>query len=291
MSALLASYYTETAPNHDGIIVENAATAKGSNSGYVLQFSAAPSGMFIGAYFTTVSLGTNVTFMIVASTDSAGVVQTSFDPSSLYYLVDTLVTSVTPTVILYKSITTAIHPLGSATVQDILQLFLTTVNKVNYSFVIASLIQVINDNTAFYGNGGGRILCTIDDGSVFIDTSKFLALDNQVYSANSCTFQNFNNKIKIANTLSNLNGSNAFSVNPSGTLTVGSAGGNNINENHNTRPEVLISMLSPGGASSSTRYSSSTSTVNFYYAIRFGPTAENNIGTVRINVPVTVSIA
>jgi hypothetical protein len=291
MSVLLASSYTETAPNHDGITVQNASLVTGSNSGYVLEFSREPSNMFIGAYFTTVSLGTNVTFMIVASTNSDGTVKTLFDPSSRYYLVDTLVTSVTLTTILYKSITTAIHPLGSATVQDILQLFLTTVTKVNYSFVIASLIQVINSDTAFYGNGGGRILCTIDDGSVFIDTSKFLALDNQVYSANVCTFQNFNNKIKIANTLSNLNGSNAFSVNPTGTLTVGSAGGNNINENHNTRPEVLLALLSNGGVANAIRYSTSTSTVNFYYAIRFGPVAENNIGTVRINVPATVSIA
>ena len=83
---------------------------------------------------------------------------------------------------------------------------------------------------------------------------------------------------------------NDISSNPV-TLTVGSAGGNNINENHNTRPEILLALLSSGGVGFANRYSTSTSSINQYYAVRFGTVSEYNIGTIRINVPVVVGTA
>ena len=193
MSVLLASTYTEVAPTLNDGTVSNLSVA-GSNNNYLIELSLDPSGMFIGASFDA----SGVEFMIVASTDSSGTVAKTFNPASKHYLVDTVVTKLSNYPIRFNTITNTLHPLGSATVQDILNLFLSSVSKLNYSFVIASLIQVINSNKAFYGNGAGRILCTVDDGSVFIDTSKMLIYLNLVYSASACTYQNFLYKIKNA---------------------------------------------------------------------------------------------
>jgi hypothetical protein len=179
-------------------------------------------------------------------------------------------------------------------VQDIQQLFLSGPSQIRYSFVIASLVMAINNDTPFYINGRGRLLCTIDDGSVFIDTARFAYSSSAVSALNQCTYVNFANKIKNAGIQSNLSTSNTVTVNDTSgsavTLTVGSAGGNNINENHNTRPEILLALLSNGGVGNAIRYSSSTSSINFYHAIRFGTVSEYNIGTIRVNVPTLITI-
>jgi hypothetical protein len=300
MSTLLTSLYNENEPNLNSATVSAVTTGAGDYNNFVVTFSAAPLGMFIGACYTANS----VTFSIVASMSILGTVDNPFIGTAVNYLVDCNVSAMgstqTPA---FKSIASYLNPalVSTYTVQYILNYFLSSITQIGYSFVIASLVQVIKDNPSFYITSKGRILCTIDDGSVFIDTSKMLFTSSLVYSANQCTFVNFNKKITIANTLSYLNGSNAFTesytgsasgltLNVSGTFTVGSAGGNNINENHNTRPEVLLALLSSGGVGNALRYSTSTLSVNQYFAIRFGTVTENNIGTVRINAPTTYTV-
>jgi len=296
MTTLLTSLYTEIEPNLNGATVSSVTNSTSDYNNFMVTFSQAPSvanPMFIGACYTVGPINNKTTFSIVASVTINGTsasLNSPFNGTATSYLVDCNVSSMpngtTPT---FQSIAASLNPAVAATytVQDILNNFLNSVTQLAYSFVIASLVQVINANPSFYITSKGRILCTIDDGSTFIDTSKMTFTSSLVSSADRCTFVNFNKKITIANNLSDLNGNNAFSVDPSGTLTVGSAGGNNINENHNTRPEVLLALLSAGGVGFANRYSTSTSSVNQYYAIRFGTVTENNIGTIRVNAPTT----
>jgi hypothetical protein len=55
-----------------------------------------------------------------------------------------------------------------------------------------------------------------------------------------------------------------------------------INENHNTRPEILNATLSSSGTGYSRRYSSSAKAIRQYYAVRVGGSPQSNIGTIRI---------
>jgi len=72
------------------------------------------------------------------------------------------------------------------------------------------------------------------------------------------------------------------------TLTVGTAGGNNINENHMSRPEMLLAMLSNNGTGFTSRYSSSLSAYQSYFAQRVGLTTEEPFGLIRLSVPAVV---
>jgi hypothetical protein len=72
------------------------------------------------------------------------------------------------------------------------------------------------------------------------------------------------------------------------TLTVGSAGGNNINENHMSRPELLLACLSNSGTGYSSRYSSSIGGNNVYLCQRVGLTTEEPNGFIRLSVPSVV---
>jgi hypothetical protein len=72
------------------------------------------------------------------------------------------------------------------------------------------------------------------------------------------------------------------------TLTVGSAGGNNINENHMSRPELLLACLSNSGTGYSSRYSSSVGGNNVYLCQRVGLTTEEPNGFIRLSVPSVV---
>jgi len=56
-----------------------------------------------------------------------------------------------------------------------------------------------------------------------------------------------------------------------------------INENHNSRPEILNAILSSSGAAFSRRYSSSSSAVRQYYAVRLGMSPQSNIATLRVS--------
>jgi len=58
--------------------------------------------------------------------------------------------------------------------------------------------------------------------------------------------------------------------------------GKSINENHNTRPEVLQATLTSSGVGTARRYSSTSGDLFQYYAVRLGNTPSDNIGTLRI---------
>jgi hypothetical protein len=164
------------------------------------------------------------------------------------------------------------------TVQNLLNSFLESISSSSYNLLYAAVKgteEIINDTTS----SALRILIAIDDGSVAIDTSK---------STNSYT--NFTKKIKIAsNTVNASNEVIVDGVSPAAaTLTIGSAGGNNINENHMTRPEILVALLSNIGYGSSKRFSTSISNYNVYLAQRVGLTTEEPSGFIRLNVPLVV---
>ena len=55
-----------------------------------------------------------------------------------------------------------------------------------------------------------------------------------------------------------------------------------VNENHNSRPEVMNATLSASGVGYSRRYSSSAKALRQYYAVRVGGSSQSNIATIRI---------
>jgi len=162
------------------------------------------------------------------------------------------------------------------TVQNTLETFLNEVNTINYAKLVSAIEGAQNYISGTSPNSNLRVLVAIDDGSVAIDTSK---------STNQ--YVNFNNKIKIAS--STVNSSNAVTVNGTSTnaaiVTIGTAGGNNINENHMSRPEVLLSCLSNSGIGFSARYSSSLGGFNYYLCQRLGFSTEQPLGYIRLSVP------
>jgi hypothetical protein len=190
------------------------------------------------------------------------------------------------TVNLSQTVSTATAATATAyTVQNTLDTFLNGVNATNYA-LLESAIQgaqnaITNNSYGTSPNSNLRVLIASDDGSVVIDTSK---TTNQ--------YVNYNNKIKIAS--GTVNSSNQVTVDGTSpptaiaTLTIGTAGGNNINENHMSRPEILLACLSNSGIGFSQRYSSSISSFNYYLCQRIGLSTEQPVGYIRLSVPEVV---
>lgn len=57
-----------------------------------------------------------------------------------------------------------------------------------------------------------------------------------------------------------------------------------INENHNTRPEIMVAILGNSGVGISNRYSSSVSSFLKYQATRLGTSTQSNLGTFRVSL-------
>jgi hypothetical protein len=57
-----------------------------------------------------------------------------------------------------------------------------------------------------------------------------------------------------------------------------------IGDNHNTRPEVMLAVLSSSGVGLSERFSSTTASSQKYQATRLGDSANGNLGTFRISM-------
>ena len=55
-----------------------------------------------------------------------------------------------------------------------------------------------------------------------------------------------------------------------------------INENHNTRPEILVAILGNTGVGLSDRFSSTLASSRKYQATRLGATTQTNLGTFRV---------
>lgn len=102
---------------------------------------------------------------------------------------------------------------------------------------------------------GFRLLITESDGTVAYDSSR---------SA-------------VANQFANIN---KIAVN-----SVTNTAGYVINENHNSRPEIMQAILSESGNASSLRYSKSVTDELQYYALRVGNSTSVNVGTVRGSLP------
>jgi hypothetical protein len=177
---------------------------------------------------------------------------------------------------------------------------------VNYYQLVASAVSVINGINSnnittgqTSGKNGLRLMFLMDDGTPILDTGKCtFAQDNtnQIVSLLSSkttisgaplgnSFINFAKKILIASTAYSGSISNSI-VNGNETLVYGTAGGNSINENHHTRPEFLGALFKDSGVAFAKRFSSSTTSQNLYMAQRFGIGSEENLGAIRINVPV-----
>ena len=160
------------------------------------------------------------------------------------------------------------------------------------------------DDQRFSFKNGLRLFIAGDDGAAVFDSGKCSVSStnaNQIYSLITLsiendyttytgfgnTYVNYNKKIALLNNLLSSN-------NTVGTLAtiqqiLGTAGGNSINENHNTRPEILGAIFNPVGVAYAQRYSSSTGTFNYYEAVRAGISSEINLGTTRVNVPMVFS--
>ena len=57
-----------------------------------------------------------------------------------------------------------------------------------------------------------------------------------------------------------------------------------INENHNSRPEILVAILGNSGVGVSNRYSSSSGSFLKYQATRLGASTQSNLGTFRVSL-------
>ena len=202
------------------------------------------------------------------------------------------------------------NPIPDSSLQD------PSGNLQYYTF-ITTLVSVLNgrnalNNEKLYpasskaGENAVRLFTCMDDGTPIFDSGRcsfFGGLDasNNIISALYSTtnggvlgntYVNFARKLSVINSTYGLNNySTDKTPDASGNVIIyGTAGGNAINENHHTRPEILLALFSNTGIGFAQRWSSSTRANNLYIAQRIGTNPENNQGTIRLNVPVTYKI-
>jgi hypothetical protein len=138
-------------------------------------------------------------------------------------------------------------------VQNVLQTFLSGPTEANYN-VMVSTVQAAQTALATGANASLRSLVAASDGRVAYDSSK--------------------------------TNNNWASYSPSSTTTPPAAPGvgSFINENHNTRPEVMLAILSSSGVGQSNRVSSTSNATLKYQATRLGDSTNDNLGTFRISL-------
>jgi hypothetical protein len=130
--------------------------------------------------------------------------------------------------------------------------FLNTRNETDYNSMLAALNAAQDNLITIYSVLGGsgrtsyklRFLISSDDGTVVADSSR---------STTDNTFAKFN--AKAVNT-----------------------------DNHHTRPEMLVALLSNSGVGYSERYSSTVSANLVYLASRIGTSTSVNDGTIRLSI-------
>jgi hypothetical protein len=186
------------------------------------------------------------------------------------------------------------------TPQNALQQFTTTVDAPTYYKFVASFTAALNASNTLLSlsNSKNAIngLATIDDGSVCFDSTKALQttagiITNLTSSNRGNTFINYSKKISLVSPLWSSTNSASFTDSASNIVTyvIGTAGGNNINENHHTRPELLSALFKDSGVGFSKRYSTTSSANLYYMAQRIGIASEENQGAIRISVPVLLN--
>jgi len=135
------------------------------------------------------------------------------------------------------------------------------VNTLGYSDVynvLFSYVTKLASNGASYADNGFKFLLTLDDGTVIVDTSK-------------------TGNVTTTKTVGSVATGSTVAIN-----SAASYGSKLVNENHNSRPEVLNAVLSASGVGTSRRYSSSSGSAFAYYAVRLGTSSQSNMGTLRI---------
>ena len=111
---------------------------------------------------------------------------------------------------------------------------------------------------------GYKLLLTLDDGTVIIDTSKTGTVS-----------------MSAAKTIAGVTKAKDDSVAQNSSFSYANK---QVNENHNSRPEIMNAVLSASGVGSARRYSSSSSSPFTYYAVRLGSSPQANVGTLRIAI-------
>ena len=200
----------------------------------------------------------------------------------------------------------------TTTVQNALNVFLndpygavsTDNSNAAYYALIASTVAALNatnltnPTVGTNGKNGIRAFITGDDGTPIFDSGRATSAasnTNQITSLVSGsapflgnTYTNFSRKITIGSDLYSSN--NTVTTVDNLVITTGTAGGNSINENHNSRPEFLGALFSPTGIAYSKRNSSTTKSLNYYIAQRVGISPEDPLGAIRLNVPITETL-
>jgi hypothetical protein len=139
-----------------------------------------------------------------------------------------------------------VTPLVGGTVQNRLQTFLTDPNETTYNSMTLA-VRSAQVALATGDNASLRSLVAAADGRVAWDSTK------------TNTWTNYRNA--------------------DGAPGVGSA----IGENHNTRPEIMLAVLSSSGVGLSDRFSTTTSGSQKYQATRLGDSTNSNLGTFRLS--------
>ena len=122
----------------------------------------------------------------------------------------------------------------------------TRAGAVNSQPIYQSLLMLANSIAT---SAGGRLLITVPDGTVLVDTSR----DDGIADARFNSYQNFLTKT--------------------------------IKENHNSRISILSAQLYPCGLGVETKRSTTTGRDEHYVAVRLGGNL-NNEGTARLSIVV-----
>ena len=140
---------------------------------------------------------------------------------------------------------------SGTTVQILVNNFLTTVTEANWNLMVAafqsdSYATSLGNSTPYNTTAAGQVirtLVTVADGTVAYDSSKGTAGN---------TWAKF------------------------GTKSINS-------DNHNTRPEIMLAILSSSGTGVANRYSTSVSKVDMNLATRFGLSTNYPLGCYRLS--------
>jgi hypothetical protein len=144
-------------------------------------------------------------------------------------------------------------PAGSSSpLSDTIGLFLDTVNEPKWNDMYAAVKAFIAaQSSSLYP--GLRVVVTLSDGQVALDTSKDTTIVGGVpVPTVGNTFLKFQGKT--------------------------------INENHNSRLSILTALLSNAGTGYEHKWSSSEQKFEIYHAQRMGSTPSHPLGVVRVSV-------
>lgn len=146
--------------------------------------------------------------------------------------------------------------------------------------------SIVSTNTANLGSSNGvrsaykfRFLIASDDGTCVMDSSRADGASNGSTNYQGGTGQNISSKSLVPNVVNNpatgvvINANNFFYFQAK-----------QVNENHHSRPEMLLALLSNSGSGYSERFSSSVSANLIYAAQRLGTTTQKNMGTIRVSL-------